>query len=472
MLDSVVLPEGVDPFMRSTLTAVPRVLSQLCAGRSACSYTRDPGSDLARLIAKIDRGGPLRGTRYDGRGRARRVSITREQLLGLLMQGDFNPFSRIGVPAAVRSALAGDTAPLAKLVAVPETGLDDAGGDSDALFVATSCEDGGVPWPTGTPIGARPQAFRTTLAQLPAASLAPFDRETLRRSGIDYCNGWPEAPIAQPSAPLPDVPTLILSGDDDLRTPRKDAVALARRIPSAELVTVPETGHSVLTSDLLGCADAALVRFFQNKAARDCSLELPRAFQPSPQLPRTLAQVPAARGVPGRAGRTLTAAGVTLLGFSEELLTQTFLALMSGAEEVDSLAFGGLRGGSARIDDRAFTVDRYSVVGGVTMSFRITRANGDEPLVVRIGGRAAARGTLRIDRRVVGRLGGRAVDVSVDAFLSPRATKSGAGGGEVPAAFPTAARLLAQRERALRAAAALRPLGGVTAALPGLGGAR
>ncbi len=307
--------------------------------------------------------------------------------------------------------------------------------------------------------------------ELPAASLAPFDSETLRRSGIDWCVGWPEAPIAQPVSPLPDVPTLILSGDDDLRTPRRDAETVAERIPSAQLVTVPETGHSVLTSDLLGCADRALVRFFRDQRARSCTLDLPRAVGPAAVVPRTLAQVPAVRGLPGRSGRTLNAVGITLAGFSEDLVLQIVEVLMGGGDADDAIAFGGLRGGYARVDDDDFTLRRYGVVGGVHLSFRLTPDTIDEPLVLRVGGRDAARGWLRVGRRLTGRLGGRRIDVSLDSVLGDDDASASAdrGLGVAERSFPTAARLLQQRAQALRLAGSLQPLARIAGPRPGAG---
>jgi len=472
VLDSVVLPEGVDPFMRTTLRSVPRVLAQLCAGRSACRFTRDPGADLGRLVARIGRRGGLSGVRYDGRGRARRVTVTAEQLLNVLLEGDFDPTARGAFPAAVASALDGDTAPLAKLVDRPAVGLD-GDGDSDALFIATTCEDGGVPWPAGTPVAERARAFETMLAQLPAASLAPFDHATLRRSGIDYCAGWPEAPIAQPSGPLPDVPTLILSGDDDLRTPRSDAVALAKRLPSAQLVTVPEVGHSVLSSDLLGCADAALARFFAGRRVRDCELRLPRFVTPTAPTPRSLAAFAPAHGLPGRAGRTLAAVELSYLTFAQELLTRVF-ALLGSGDETFEFAFGGLRGGYARATRRSLVLRRYSVVPGVTLDMTIDARSLDEPVALRVGGRAAARGLLRIgERRVRGRLGGRAVDFSANRFGDSAARAAGAGGGAPEAEeLPNARELVARLEEARRQAAERAPLAAAGPRLPGAGGAR
>jgi len=45
------------------------------------------------------------------------------------------------------------------------------------------------------------------------------------------------------------VPTLILDGRSDVRTPVSDAAAVAGRIPGANLVPVPYVRHSVLGSD-------------------------------------------------------------------------------------------------------------------------------------------------------------------------------------------------------------------------------
>ena len=52
VLDSVVAPNGPDPLNRSTFAAVPRILRQLCARRECTHITRDPVSDLARVVAR------------------------------------------------------------------------------------------------------------------------------------------------------------------------------------------------------------------------------------------------------------------------------------------------------------------------------------------------------------------------------------------------------------------------------------
>ncbi|MCW3002084.1 MAG: alpha/beta hydrolase, partial [Conexibacter sp.] len=60
VLDSVVLPEGPDPFQRSSLSSAPRVLTDLCAKNACAGATDHVASDLSRLAAKL-RKGALRG---------------------------------------------------------------------------------------------------------------------------------------------------------------------------------------------------------------------------------------------------------------------------------------------------------------------------------------------------------------------------------------------------------------------------
>ncbi|MDW5597963.1 alpha/beta fold hydrolase, partial [Conexibacter stalactiti] len=179
VLDSVVPPAGVDPFMRSSFAAIPRVLRALCAG-GACPFTADPAGDLATLVQRMRASGPLRGRWVDHRGRARSIALAPERLLDLLVDGDMDPFARLAFPAAVRAAVDGDLAPLARAVAPPRFGSRGGVSDYAALFLATRCADGPHPWPAATPADQRAAAAAAALAALPPAALAPFDAATVR----------------------------------------------------------------------------------------------------------------------------------------------------------------------------------------------------------------------------------------------------------------------------------------------------
>jgi pimeloyl-ACP methyl ester carboxylesterase len=443
VLDSVVPPEATDPFMRTTIGSVRRVLRSAC-GR--CRFTRDAGADVAALGRRLQRGA-LAGTWYDGRGRPHTVRIGGPRLFSLLLDGDFDPLLRSALPGAVHAAAAGDVAPLARLVGTSRgtTGLD-ATQDSDALYLATTCEDGGVPWPAGTPVDQRAAAFRQQLAAIPSEQLEPFGAATVRQLGVDLCRTWPESPIAQPPVtPLPDVPTLILSGDEDLRTPRKDAETLAAQLPDATLVKVPETGHSTLSTELGGCAERALLRFFSGARVRQCAVKPSRTLDALAPPPTALGQLRPAGGLPGRAGRTLAAVNTTLETMAVELAYQIVGAMLgtaSPSSDGGPVRIGGVRGGSFAIGD-SIVLSRYSVVPGVTVSGTI----GDGTSVLRIGGRAAAHGTLRFDDRwVTGRVGGRPVRQRTGVLL---AGLSGSGGTAVSGAAvldPRLVRGAAQRQ--------------------------
>ncbi len=69
-------------------------------------------------------------------------------------------------------------------------------------------------------------------------------------------------------APLPNVPTLILSGADDLRTPTANAREVAAQIPDAQLLVVPNTGHSVLGADPTTCAQQRAAGAVRGQAGR------------------------------------------------------------------------------------------------------------------------------------------------------------------------------------------------------------
>ena len=79
-------------------------------------------------------------------------------------------------------------------------------------------------------------------------------------------------------APLPNVPTLIFSGADDLRTPTANARQVAAQIPDAHLLVVPNTGHSVLGIGPHRPAPShALQALFAGKPVRKCTRTQPAA---------------------------------------------------------------------------------------------------------------------------------------------------------------------------------------------------
>jgi pimeloyl-ACP methyl ester carboxylesterase len=411
VLDSVVPPEGQDALRRSTFKAVPRVLGDLCAGSACRGITRDATADLAKVVARLRRHS-IRGPVYDGHGRRYTAHLTQSGLSSILLAGDLNPTLRAELPGSLRAALAGDVKPLLRLSA-RSAGLENraqlrrgdraqlspgdraqlpsASADSDALFLATTCEDSAtMPWTRGAPLSQRRREAVGAAKALPAADFAPFSPAVALDQYPDICLGYPVAsPPPAPIGPLPAVPTLILDGQADLRTPVENAQALQARIPGAQLVTVPYTGHSVTGADASGCAASAIAAFFAGRAAGPCPAS-PNPFAPTPRPPASLAKVAPYRPVAGTAGRTVEAVRDTINDGSRQVVGET-LALGTRPAAV-----GGLRGGSLRVSSAGtLRFARYEYVPGVTLTGSVP---DQRTAVLHVGGAKAARGTLRISR--------------------------------------------------------------------------
>ena len=103
------------------------------------------------------RGGLLYGPLVAANGRRKRARIGRLRLLDLLFAGDFDPTLRAELPGAAAGRAEGDTARLLRLALRSERGAGPAPAEylSDALYTATVCEEGPLPWERTTPVDAR-----------------------------------------------------------------------------------------------------------------------------------------------------------------------------------------------------------------------------------------------------------------------------------------------------------------------------
>jgi len=430
ILDSVVDPDDRDPFGLSGFRAMGPSLAGLCPRRCR-SVSADPAADVATLAARLRRKA-ARGVAYDRRGRRHRRSVGPTALADLLYDSDYNPPLRAALPAAVRAALRGDPAPLVRLVAEGD-GLAElpAPESFSSARYATVCEETPLPWELSTPLGERLGEARRRAAELGPEAFAPFDLETAAADEIGLCLRWPDVPSGRVPAPgaeasYPAVPTLILQGGEDLRTPPEGSARVAADIAGSERVVVPGVGHAVVGGDPSGCGQRALRRFLAGRAAGgDCprvGTGVPAAALP----PVSLRRVAPLRGLRGRVGRTAAAVGITIddLAFS---LSPVFLAYSGG----------GLRGGSFAVRRGQVVVKRFAAIRGV----RVTGVARRGRLRLRIGGRAAAHGhvTLRSGGRLSGRLGGRRVSVRLPGFgAAGLAQATAAGSGGAPASVAAA----------------------------------
>jgi pimeloyl-ACP methyl ester carboxylesterase len=413
VLDSVAEADGPSSFYLDTFEAVPRALRALCSRH--CPWTRDASADLAALVDRLGRG-RISGRVIDRHGRARLRRLTRVDVFSILLAGDFDPVLRAAFPGSVRAALDGDPTALLRLrrraLEVDAQPPPNPRPFSTALYAATTCEEAPLPWDRSTPPDSaeRHRQAAARAATIPDSAFEPFDRATSLASDVlNLCEGWPNALLAPEfgPGPLPDVPVLLLEGEDDLRTPVENAQRVGAQFPQSSLLVAPATGHSVIGTDLSGCSDRALKSFFREQPVATRCLNRRRFFRPTPPPPRRLPDV-SPFGATGRPGRTLGAVRLTLIDVAEDSVTELIFDL----DDPDIARGGGLRAGHYRIDrDNTLTLNGVAFVPGVRVSGRLEhfgerRQRGR----LRVGGGAAAQGVLRLrGGRVRGRLGGRPV---------------------------------------------------------------
>jgi pimeloyl-ACP methyl ester carboxylesterase len=308
VLDSVVSDAGLDPFGLHTVQAIPRLLNELCRGGGCSGITSDPVGDLGRLVGELAHA-PMRSNRKVFlAGCSTRVAITRSRLFGLFQQADEDPRLLSQLPVAISQAANGRPYELSLLLAVKSPKLaycslvklfkklfpqKDAQGDieliahsfSTAVQIATVCEESNMPWPRDSLPSQRAAYAQNALNGMPDSAFAPFDRATvLSGSLIPACKFWPEAadPPTTLDGPLPDVPTLILNGLDDLRTPAEDAESIAASSPHSQLLLVPDVGHSTLTTS--GCARRAFFSFMADRPLSQCHVYAEHHPKPARQV--------------------------------------------------------------------------------------------------------------------------------------------------------------------------------------------
>ncbi|HTR72403.1 MAG TPA: alpha/beta hydrolase, partial [Solirubrobacteraceae bacterium] len=368
VLDSVVPSTGPEPFSVATFQAIPEVLNELCAHNGCAGVTSSPTLDLARLVSQL-RKHALSGSVYDGSGHRHTIHMGETSLLGILQAGDLNPALRALLPAAVVSALHRDPDPLLRLYLL-SVGLipnlpnlptgrptEGAEGIDEALFIDTSCEELPFPWQRSASATTRTSEALAALHAVPGSDFYPFDASTAYAASlVPACAAWPDAsPPPPPESPLPNVPTLILSGEQDLRTPTAYARAVASRIPDAQVLLAPYTGHSVLGADFSGCAAQAVTAFFANAPIQQCSIAQ-NPFSPTPVTPTKLAYIHPPSVLGGRPGQTLTAVLDTILDLERQVIGAT---LQADAQLPAGSSFGGLRGGYARLENSSVVLHDF-----------------------------------------------------------------------------------------------------------------
>jgi pimeloyl-ACP methyl ester carboxylesterase len=423
VLDSPSPPTGSPALEQQRLQALRRVLDEgICGGGPCRSFSSDVYSDLTSVVAELHHH-PLSTRIYDAGGRLRPARVSESGLLALLLGLDVSQPTDELVPAAIAAAARGDAAPLARLTQGLEAELPggrfpqppaagrlpgvvqplaqlgeepfaasvplSAVADSQALFAATYCVENEMPWTPDSPPAGRAATLRGWIASLPARSTAPFLPTTVAAgSDLPFCMDWPATPPAPPSpTSVSATPTLILSGDNDLRTPYERDLTVAAGYSEARLLRIPDTGHSTFSADRTGCARRAAVEFLAGGRAPGWC---PGSSEPQalPLPPSSLGRVhPAMSGSPV-AARVAAAAAMTL----EDLFGQTSPG-------------GGLRGGYWAPGPTGYVLHGMVDVPGVALS-------GTVRIAIGITGSVKMSGHLTVRGRLAGTLALRGLTLS------------------------------------------------------------
>lgn len=384
VLDSVLPPEGPDPYDRDVLRQLPGTLSAYCAGGVCRAATSDYAGDVVALANRLETK-PVSGVVRVAGGAVRARRMTGEDLISLVIDSDLNPGIAAALPAAVHAARAGYGRPLLRLFDLDlRTSSLTASDLSFGLNVATTCADGLFPWRPDAAPADRAAALNAAVESLPAGSFGPFGNWAARLGAAYYCDLWPSPAGNTPLAggAYPNVPVLAVSGGLDLRTPTAGARAILAHFPQGQLVVVPGVGHSVVTADLSGCAARAVHDWivFGNAFRSTC----PR----SPSVVGVVGRLPSRAASSTRA--TVGAVATTVHEAAATWLTLVFSSLTSAA---------GIDGGRLSLaGGSAFTFSSYSDVPGVRVSGRLTLRRAGLPLTfagtLRVAGSRA--GTLRL----------------------------------------------------------------------------
>ncbi|MDQ3644571.1 MAG: alpha/beta hydrolase [Actinomycetota bacterium] len=347
LLDSPTPLFGTDPLDLQRVRTLPRLLRSICA-RKSCPFTKSAFRDLSRLAGRLRRR-PLKGRAFDSRGRARRVRLTLADLYGLTISSDLAASARAQLPSAYRSAVRGDPGPLLRLLVSPgfRVGAAQEEQVEELNFVTntvTLCAESPFPWsPASAPGRGRDRLLNRRLNQLGARAFRPFGAQVVVGVGTvtPSCLRWPPVRPPAPVAPVgPPVPTLVLSGLEDFRTPIETARSVAAGYPNGQLLPIPYAGHSLVGTDPSGCAAFAGFTFLAGGTPLAACPPRPRLIPVAPRAPLTLRRLKPL-GFKGVRGRTIRATTRTI----DDALAQ----VIDGSGSVRA---GGLRGGRLAFDAR------------------------------------------------------------------------------------------------------------------------
>ena len=176
------------------------------------------------------------------------------------------------------------------------------------------------------------------------------------------------------------MPTLILAGGADLRTPSRTPPASPRASRAPSSSRCPFTGHSVVTSDLSDCAKNAIAAFFAGQPAAPCPAAQ-QVIAPTPISPTRLSKLP------GRTIVTKTIAAVTAT-VRDVSCSSSATRSPPGARRRSAPRSAGCAPGTRTATSHGIRLRRVEFVPGVTVNGAVPAQKGASTLA--ISGRCGA----------------------------------------------------------------------------------
>ncbi|HXM07239.1 MAG TPA: alpha/beta hydrolase [Candidatus Acidoferrum sp.] len=239
-----------------------------CRAQAACSKRYgDIGATFRRLVIEYEAAPKTVSVAVPGHAGKVKVKISG----GMLLQWAVSPGTHLAakVPAAFYALAHGDPAPIASTWAIPKLDPNGIGVLSNGLFYGVACAEW-VPYETEqSVVAAGRRAFPTfPMSILRNAPNLPFMRQN--------CHVWnvPPAPPLVREATRSNLPTLVVNAQYDGQTAASFGALVARTLPNATVVTIPNIAHVAYGSpsaDANKCAYAIADSFFNRLNGADTS---------------------------------------------------------------------------------------------------------------------------------------------------------------------------------------------------------
>ena len=239
-------------FARDAQAALDGTLRE-CAADPACAKAFPRvAEELAAVLARAEREPVVVTIRDPQSGESHPLRLSRHGVAQTVRYMLYVPTTAVLVPLYVHAAAAGDFQPLGDTAALFARF---AGGMSDGFFLSVTCAED-VPF-----IGAEEAA---------SAARGTFLDDFRIRAQQAACREWKvkPAPAAELAPVTSDVPTLLVSGERDPVTPSRWGDEVARTLPNAVHVIVPDGGHGFEGMNGGECVERLLDELVEKGAAR------------------------------------------------------------------------------------------------------------------------------------------------------------------------------------------------------------